>query len=116
MSGMFLTGEATFESFAVATVVVVAVEMFVSLLVLPAVLAWLGDRVTKGRLPFLGKRRERGGVGVWRRVVAAVTRRPVVSALASAGLLIALAIPALLMDENQRGLHDKAANTAVVRI
>ena len=48
MSGMFLTGEATFESFAVATVVVVAVELFVSLLVLPAVLAWLGDRVRKG--------------------------------------------------------------------
>ena len=30
MSGMFITGEATFESFAVATVSVVAVEMFVS--------------------------------------------------------------------------------------
>ena len=52
MSGMFITGEATFESFAVATVSVVAIEMFVSLLVLPAVLAWLGDRVDKGRFPF----------------------------------------------------------------
>src|SRR3954468_20601476 len=49
MSGMFITGEATFESFAVATVNVVAVEMFVALFVLPAVLAWLGDRVEKGR-------------------------------------------------------------------
>ncbi len=52
MAGMFITGESTFESFAVATVTVVAVEMFASLVVLPAVLAWLGDRVERGRIPF----------------------------------------------------------------
>ncbi|HEU4738174.1 MAG TPA: MMPL family transporter [Solirubrobacterales bacterium] len=116
MSGMFLTGEATFESFAVATVVVVAVEMFVSLLVLPAVLAWLGDRVEKGRLPFLGKRRERGGgAGVWRRVVTAVTRRPLVSAVASAGILIALAIPALSMETTQTSVDDMPQNLPVMK-
>jgi RND superfamily putative drug exporter len=116
MSGMFITGEATFESFAVATVIVVAVELFVSLLVLPAVLAWLGDRVTKGRLPFLAKRRERGGgTGVWRRVVTAVTRRPLVSALASAGLLIVLAIPALSMETTQTSVEDMPQNLPVMK-
>ena len=116
MSGMFLTGEATFESFAVATVVVVAVEMFVSLFVLPAVLAWLGDRVEKGRLPFLAKRRERGGgAGVWRRVVTAVTRRPLVSAIASAALLIALAIPALSMETTQTSVEDMPQNLPVMK-
>ena len=115
MSGMFLTGEATFESFAVATVVVVAVEMFVSLLVLPAVLAWLGDRVMKGRLPFLGKRRERGGAGVWRRVVTAVTRRPLVSALASAALLIAMAVPALSMETTQTSVEDMPQDLPVMK-
>ncbi len=115
MSGMFLTGEATFESFAVATVVVVAVEMFVSLLVLPAVLAWLGDRVEKGRLPFLGKRRERGGGGVWRRVVTAVTRRPLVSAVASAGILIVMAIPALSMQTTQTSSDDLPKDLPVMQ-
>jgi uncharacterized membrane protein YdfJ with MMPL/SSD domain len=116
MSGMFLTGEATFESFAVATVTVVAVELFVSLLVLPAVLAWLGDRVMKGRLPFLAKRRQRGGgAGVWRRVVTAVTRRPLVSAIASAGLLIALAIPALSMETTQTSVEDMPQNLPVMK-
>jgi uncharacterized membrane protein YdfJ with MMPL/SSD domain len=116
MSGMFLTGEATFESFAVATVTVVAVELFVSLLVLPAVLAWLGDRVQKGRMPFLGKRRERSGSGgVWRRVVTAVTRRPLVSAIASAGLLIALAIPALSMETTQTSTDDMPQNLPVMQ-
>jgi len=115
MSGMFLTGEATFESFAVATVTVVAIELLVSLLVLPAVLAWLGDRVMKGRLPFLGKRRERGGAGVWRRVVNAVTRRPVISAVASAGLLVAMAIPALSMETTQTGSDDLPKDLAVMQ-
>ena len=76
MAGMFITGEATFESFAVATVAVVAVEMFVSLLVLPAVLAWLGDRVEKGRIPFTKRARASRGR------VAAVERR---SSAASCG-------------------------------
>ena len=52
MAGMFITGDATFISFAVATVSVVAVAMLSTLVVLPAVLAWLGDRVEKGRIPF----------------------------------------------------------------
>ena len=75
---MFITGEATFESFAVATVSVVAVEMFVSLLVLPAVLAWLGDRVEKGRIPFTRRlRRPAGESRFWSGVVSRVMRRPV---------------------------------------
>jgi uncharacterized membrane protein YdfJ with MMPL/SSD domain len=115
MSGMFITGEATFESFAVATVTVVAIEMFVSLLVLPAVLAWLGDRVEKGRLPFLAKRRERSGGGVWRRVVTAVTRRPLISAVASAGLLIAMAIPALSMQTTQTSVEDMPQDLPVMQ-
>ena len=86
MSGMFITGEATFESFAVATVTVVAVEMFASLVVLPAVLAWLGDRVEKGRIPFTRPMRRRAGSSrVWSGIVRQVMRRPVVSAVAGGG-------------------------------
>lgn len=42
-----------------------------------------------------------GLLGVWRPIVRA--------------LLIALVIPALLFDENQRGLHDRAAGTILLR-
>ena len=45
MAGMFLTGSATFMSFAVGTILVVAVSMLGSLTVLPAVLSKLGDKV-----------------------------------------------------------------------
>ena len=48
MAGMFLSGDKTFMSFSIATMMVVAVAMIGSLTVLPAVLAKLGDRVRRG--------------------------------------------------------------------
>ena len=47
MAGMFFSGDKTFMSFAIGTMMVVAVAMIGSLTVLPAVLSWLGDRVDK---------------------------------------------------------------------
>ncbi len=76
MAGMFLSGDKTFYSFAEGTILVVAIAMFASLTVLPAVLAWLGDRVEKGRLPFLGRRRGAGESRFWSATVDRVTRRP----------------------------------------
>src|SRR5437868_10806062 len=51
MAGMYLGGASTFTSFATGTIIVVAVAVVGSLTVLPALLAWLGDRVEKGCIP-----------------------------------------------------------------
>jgi uncharacterized membrane protein YdfJ with MMPL/SSD domain len=115
MSGMFITGEATFESFAIATTTVVAVEMFASLVVLPAVLAWLGDRVEKGRLPFTRRRRAAGESRLWSGIVRRVMRRPVLSAVLAGGLLIALAIPGLSMTTTQSGPDDIPQNLPIMK-
>src|SRR6185312_15792947 len=64
MAGMYIAGDPTFASFATGTIIVVAVAMVGSLTVLPAVLAWLGDRIEKGRIPLLGRRRGGGTSGV----------------------------------------------------
>jgi len=116
MAGMLLSGDSTFTSFAVATMTVVAVAMFASVTVLPAVLSKLGDRVEKGRIPFLGRLRagQRGQVA-WSRVVDAVMRRPLVSLLVSAGLLVALAIPALGMHTVVSGPDDMPRDIPVVQ-
>ena len=53
MAGMFFSGDKTFMSFAIGTMMVVAVAMIGSLTVLPAMLSRLGDRVDKVRVPFL---------------------------------------------------------------
>ncbi len=116
MSGMFITGEATFESFAVATGCVVAIEMAVCLFVLPAVLAWLGDRVDKGRVPFTkGLRRPAGESRFWSALVDRVMRRPVLSVLLAGGLLVALSIPALSMTTTQTGTDDLPRDLAVIQ-
>jgi RND superfamily putative drug exporter len=99
MAGMYFAGAATFTSFATGTIAVVAVAMLGSLTVLPAVLSLLGDRTEKGRVPGLGRLRNRvAQVGIWSRVVDRVLRRPLLSAALATGVLVALAIPAVGMD------------------
>ena len=97
MSGMYLAGAATFTSFATGTMLVVAIAVLGSLTVLPAVLAALGDRVNKGRIPFLTPPQERAGrePRLWSRILDPVLRHPLAAALASAAVLVALAVPTL---------------------
>jgi RND superfamily putative drug exporter len=113
MAGMYLAGSPTFVSLATGTIVVVAVSVLGSVSVLPAALSALGDRVEKGRIPFAGRvRRERG---VWSRVVGLVLRRPLASAVASAGVLLALAIPALGMKTSLTGTDSLSRDIPAVR-
>ena len=65
MAGMYLGGAATFISFATGTILVVAISVIGSLTVLPAILSKLGDRVNKGRIPFLRPERRNGEPRVW---------------------------------------------------
>src|SRR3954468_22250753 len=99
MAGMFLAGNAVFTSFAVGTILVVAVAMLGSVTVLPAVLSKLGDKVEKGRVPYLGRLRHRnhGESRVWTWIIDKVLARPVVSVIGAGGILIVLALPALNM-------------------
>jgi RND superfamily putative drug exporter len=106
MAGMLFSGDKTFESFSVATMIVVAVAMIGSLTVLPAVLSKLGDRVEKGRIPLLGRlRRPAGDNRVWSAILTPVLRRPAVAAVVAAGLLAALAVPTLRLHTAQSGLQ-----------
>ena len=96
MGGMFLTGDSTFASLALATILVVAVAVLGSLTVLPALLSRLGDKVDRGRVPLVGRLRSDGGEGrIWGAIVDRVLRRPVLSATLAASVLVALAAPAL---------------------
>ena len=104
MAGMFLTGDPVFESFAIATIAVVAIAMVGSLTVLPALLSRLGDRVDRARVPLLGRLRRDSGEGrIWGAIVNRVLRRPVLSLVLAGGLLVALAIPALQLRMVQPG-------------
>ena len=105
MAGMFLSGDKTFMSFSVGTMLVVLVAMIGSLTVLPAVLSKLGDRVEKGRIPFIHRlRRGKSGDGIWSAILDRVLRRPLVSALAATAVLLVLAMPALTLHTVETGI------------
>ncbi|MDQ1007595.1 putative membrane protein YdfJ with MMPL/SSD domain [Streptomyces sp. V4I23] len=91
MAGMLFTGIGEFESMGLASLIVVAVAMVGSVTVLPALLPLLGERVEKGRVPFLRRlkrdARGDGGSRVWTAVLGGVLRRPLVSFLVAAGAL-----------------------------
>jgi uncharacterized membrane protein YdfJ with MMPL/SSD domain len=107
MSGMFLSGDKTFMSFSVGTMMVVAVAMIGSLTVLPAVLGKLGDRVEKGRIPFVHRLRSKDGEGrFWGAILDRVLRRPVLWASVSTAVLVALALPALAIKTATPGIDD----------
>src|SRR4051812_5747444 len=116
MAGMYLGGASTFTSFATGTILVVGVAMVGSLTVLPALLAWLGDRVEKGGVPFIRKMpwnaTERG---LWSRILNPVLRHPLVSTVAAAGLLIVLSIPAFSIHTAVPGTSSLPQNLSVVK-
>jgi uncharacterized membrane protein YdfJ with MMPL/SSD domain len=116
MAGLFLTADATFASFGYATMIVVALAMLGSLTVLPALLSKLGDRVDRLHVPLVGRRRRGREEGrVWGTIVGAVLRRPLLSAVVSAGLLVALAIPALQLHYATPGPDTFPQKLAVVQ-
>jgi uncharacterized membrane protein YdfJ with MMPL/SSD domain len=116
MAGMLVTGDKGYESFGVATMTVVATAMIGSLTVLPALLSKLGDRIEKGRIPFLGRlRRSDGGENrVWSVVLTPALRKPAVAAVAATAVLLALATPVLHVHTAQTGLDALPANIPTV--
>jgi len=101
MAGMLLAGDPTFVAIGIAAMAVVFVAVIGSLTGLPAILALLGDKVERGRIPFLSrltKGQDRTESRFWGAIIDRVLRRPGMSAgVAAVGLAI-LAIPALSLN------------------
>jgi uncharacterized membrane protein YdfJ with MMPL/SSD domain len=137
MAGMYIAGDPTFASFATGTIVVVAVAMVGSLTVLPALLSWLGDRIEKGHVPLIGRRRGSRGTGthagslrgtaagttaaptrtsrVWGAFVDRVLRRPALSAGLAIAALVVMAIPAFGLQTANSGENGLPKSMPIVR-
>ncbi len=108
MFGMLLVPTSIMRSLAAGAIVVGAVSVAAALTLLPALLSVLGDRVNALRVPLLG--RNLGRVDsvesrFWRRIVAAVLRRPGLSLTVSVAAMLAAGAPLL-------GLHIGASGVA----
>ena len=97
--GLFLTGLPYMYGVAIAASLAVLVVMLGAVTLLPALLSYLGPRVDRLRLPFIGRpRKDKEGheSPAWR-WSHAVQRRPWPAAIVATLLLLALAYPALDM-------------------
>jgi uncharacterized membrane protein YdfJ with MMPL/SSD domain len=116
MAGMFLSGDKSFISFAEGTILVVALAVIASLTVLPALLAWLGDRIDKGRIPFISRRQKPAGQSrFWSATVDRAMRRPWLSIVVAGGALVALAVPALQMHVVTSGPDDLPQDLSLIK-
>jgi putative drug exporter of the RND superfamily len=97
--GLFLTGLPYMYGVAISASLAVLVVMLAAVTLLPALLSYLGPRVDRLRIPFLGRalKAEGDGESPAARWSHAVQRRPWTAAIAAAALLLALAAPALGM-------------------
>jgi RND superfamily putative drug exporter len=97
--GLFLTGLPYMYGVALSASFAVLVVMVAAVTLLPALLSYLGPRVDRLRLPFLGRtlKAEGDGESPAARWSHAVQRRPWTAAIAATALLLALAAPALGM-------------------
>jgi RND superfamily putative drug exporter len=112
MAGMLFSGDKSYLGFGIATMMVVGIAMLGSLTVLPALLSKLGDRVEKGKIPYLHRlRRTSGDNRFWKAILTPALRRPAIAAAVSGAALAALALPTLHLHTAQSGL-DALPNSA----
>lgn len=123
MAGLFLASDVVFSSLAVGSILVVAVAVTGSLTVLPALLAKLGRWVDRPRVPLLwrlttartGSDGRPAAPRFWPALLRPALRRPLVTLIASVGLLLALAAPALGMQLKFPGMEDLPRTTPAMQ-
>jgi RND superfamily putative drug exporter len=141
MAGMLLAGTKIFTSIGIGAMLVVFVSLVGSLTVLPALLGRLGDRIERGvrqvlaagllRLvpgnprwlvwlrdtPTLIKRMkgDRQESRVWGFVLKHSMRRPLTAVVASAAVLVLLAVPAFSMHTKLLSFSDLPKSLAIVK-
>lgn len=100
--GLLYMPDTVMRSLGTGAIVVVIAALAAALTLLPAILRLLGDRVNRGRIPFLGRTTyHEGGGRFWHRVTEVVTARPLISMLLAGGLLLAAAVPFLTLNTGQ---------------
>ncbi|GAA4689970.1 MMPL family transporter [Nocardioides conyzicola] len=116
MAGLFVVGNATFNSLAIGAILVVAVAVLGSITVLPALLVKLGRWVDRPRVPLLWRvNRKIGRGGISSRLLSPVVRHPVVALGLSGVVIVGLAIPALGMKTHSDTLDTLPASIPQVQ-
>jgi RND superfamily putative drug exporter len=102
MSGMVIIPMDIMISMGVGVMLVVFTTLLTALILLPALLSLLGDKVNALRVPFVGRlalKRANGSGGLWERLAHSIMRRPVVWLTVAVAALLVIAAPVIVMKE-----------------
>ncbi|WP_281939258.1 MMPL family transporter [Micromonospora sp. AKA38] len=98
VGGLWMTGLDNFRGLTMGTITVVGLAVIGSVTALPALLAILGHRVDRARVPWLGRRRTVARESrFWTAVARNVVRRPLLWGTVAVLVLVGLMVPALDM-------------------
>ena len=108
LCGMLIVPAAFFRSLGIGAILVVMVALGATLTLLPAVLALLGPRIDRLRIPY-GRSRSNAGApaasgGFWGMTTRLVTRFPIISILAIGGPMVACTLFYLQIETGINGL------------
>lgn len=116
MSGMFLSGNSIFSSFAIGAMIVVAAAVVASITVLPAAAGKLGRWIDRPRIPLVHRiSRPEQGSRMWAAILRPVLGKPKIALLVGTGVLVALAIPALDLNTKLLGTEDMPRSLTVMQ-
>ena len=104
LMGMLLPPNTIYRSIGLGAILVVVIAVAASLTLLPAVLALMGDRIDALRIRGRRNGGDRRQSRFWDRITITVMRRPVVSLVLAAGILVAAALPYFSLNEGFSGV------------
>ncbi len=100
--GLLYMPDSVMRSLGIGAILAVVAAVAGALTLLPAMLGLLGDRVNRGKVPFVsGISYHEGGGRFWHRVTEIVTARPILSVVLAGGVLLAAATPYLTINTGQ---------------
>lgn len=105
--GLLITPDSANQSIGIGSLLVVVTAVLATMTLLPALLAVLGDRVDALRIPLLQRRpgsRRAANDGFWGWTARAVMRRPGLSLVIAAGLLVAAASFTVDLEQREVGI------------
>ncbi len=123
LAALYVIDANAVRSMATGAILVVGVSVIASITLLPALLALVGARIERFRVPVPWRTSEEGDVRFWQRWTERVMARPLATFSAAAALLLLLAVPALSLETLNRGLEElpkgsevRAATTEAQRL
>ncbi len=106
LAGLLIIPDSSSRAIGMGSIFVIFAAVLSTMVLLPALVSLLGDRVDALRIPFLQRRANRASSSrFWERLTGAVMGRPVLSLVLATGLLLAAASSIVDLNQGEVGIQ-----------